>query len=99
MAEFWDLTPQETFMTIEARLWREAQQYKRAISQAWLTAALGRAKRLPALPRLLASGQAQKLSGAELEQRRQEFREMSRAVNFEAINRQKAKSRKPEAGS
>lgn len=88
ISEFWELTPKETLMQMEAVIWREKRQAKATITQAWLTAALGRVKRMPALAQLLA-GRARKLSGKELERRRREFREMNKNVDLNAINRWK----------
>lgn len=77
VAEFWQMTPRETFMAIEAYLWRYEREVKDQIRMAWLNAALVRAKHLPPLARLLA-GKAKPLRGAELQKRRQEFEEMTR---------------------
>lgn len=77
VAEFWAMTPAETFMTVEAGLWQERQQRRQRITQAWLTARLGRVKHMPKLSVLLTDKTAKPLSGAELTQRRQEFREMT----------------------
>lgn len=91
VAEFWDLTPHETFAAIDARIWRDEQQQKQAISQAWLMASLSRRKRLPALSSLLTGGEAKRLTGPELAQRRQEFSDMTKNLDLQAINRSKAK--------
>jgi len=91
MAEFWLLTPRETLLSIEAAIWRDDQRQKRDISQAWLVAALSRRKRLPPLSVLFTSKAAKKLGGAELQQRRQEFSEMTKNLDLSSINRSKAK--------
>lgn len=75
--EFWDLTPRETFMEIDASIWREEIQQKRDLVLAWQTAALTRAKRMPSLKQLLNTKQARPLVGQELEKRRKEFKEMT----------------------
>ena len=75
--EFWDLTPWETFMMIDASIWREEVQQKRDLVLAWQTAALTRAKRMPSLKQLLNTKPARPLVGEELEKRRKEFRDMT----------------------
>jgi len=75
--EFWDLTPWETFMMIDASIWREEIQQKRDLVLAWQTAALTRAKRMPSLKQLLNTKPARPLVGQELEKRRKEFRDMT----------------------
>ncbi len=95
VAEFWEMTPRETYMAIEAAGWRENQRLRQRMSMAWLTAALGRQKRMPSLKSLLArSKPARKLSGQELRRRRQEFGEMATAENVKRINEQAAKASK-----
>lgn len=74
--EFWDLTPRETIMTLEAALWRQEQHQKDQIALAWYVAALSRAKRLPNLKQLLA-GPAKPLKGNELKRRRSEYQELT----------------------
>lgn len=76
MVEFWDLTPHETYLAIEAALWRDQQRQRQDIVLAWRTAALTRAKKMPSLAQLLA-GPAKPLTGQDLERRRREFKEMS----------------------
>jgi hypothetical protein len=87
--EFWDLTPRETFMAIDASLWREEIQQKRDLTLAWQTAALTRAKRLPSLKQLLNTKPARPLHGAELEKRRQEFKEMTAKLDVSKLKRPK----------
>jgi hypothetical protein len=77
--EFWELTPRETTMTIEAAVWREERQQKADRARAWLAAALTRARRLPSLQQLLVSP-ARRLRGRERQQREQEFAEMTAAL-------------------
>jgi hypothetical protein len=84
--EFWELTPVETFMSIEASVWREERRQQAALTAAWVTAKLSRAKRIPPLKRLLKS-KPRRLSKAELARRGEEFKEMSRNIDLEAINR------------
>ena len=57
--QFWQMTPRETFMVIEAYFWRQEQQRKQQISIAWLTAGLMRTKTMPALSRLLMDKRSQ----------------------------------------
>ena len=85
--EFWDLTPRETFMAIEASIWREEVRQKWDITVAWQTASLSRAKRMPSLKQLLNTKPARPLHGAELEKRRQEFREMTAKLDLSKLRR------------
>jgi hypothetical protein len=85
--EFWDLTPRETFMMIDASLWREEVQQKQDLTLAWQTAALIRAKRLPSLKQLLNNKPAKPLRGEELEKRRQEFKEMTANLDVSKLRR------------
>jgi len=80
------MTPVETFTTIEASLWREENQQRREVTQAWLTAALGRAKRLPKLERLLVR-KSKRLTGPELAKRQQEFKDMTENFDVSALNK------------
>lgn len=84
------MTPVETFMTIEATLWREESSQRGRITQAWLTAALGRAKRLPKLERLFAK-KPKRLTGAELERRKKEFDDMTNSLDVGALNKPRSK--------
>jgi hypothetical protein len=79
--EFWELTPRETLLAIEAAIWRDERQQEQDIALAWRTAALTRTKKLPTLRSLLASSKPpKKLSGTELEKRRDEFKKMTQAL-------------------
>lgn len=89
--EFWDLTPRETFMSMEGYLWREERRQQAEITAAWLTAKLSRARRVPALKQLLADRRPQRTSAAELARRGEEFEEMSKNIDLEALNRHRKK--------
>ena len=52
-AEFWELTPRETFMYITASVWRLTQQHRSDLWAAWHVAALTRGEKLPALRTVL----------------------------------------------
>jgi hypothetical protein len=78
--EFWALTPRETYAVIKSAEWRFEQEHRNRVWLAWHTAAFSRAKRLPALRRLLGTDKAKKLEGAELEKRRREHADMSAAL-------------------
>lgn len=81
-SEFWDMTPAETVVIVEQR----AEAHRRTVIQtAWLTARLSRAKRVPALKRLLDSPAAKPLSGEELVKRRTEFAEMTAKLDVDKI--------------
>lgn len=90
MGVFWDQTPRETCLAIEAAMWRDERRQRQDVALAWRTAALLRAKRLPSLKHLLSSGPARPLAGEELTRRRREFREMRQAASglLEQLNRQ-----------
>jgi len=83
--EFWDQTPRETFMAIDAAIWREEVRQKQNLTLAWQTAALTRAKRLPSLKQLLNTKPAKPLTGVELEKRRQEFRDMTKNLDLSKL--------------
>lgn len=85
------MTPRETYAVIDAYIWRDERQQKQQIALAWRTAALHRAKRMPALRALLSEGPAKPLKGKELEKRRREFIEVTTSIDLESLNRKKAK--------
>jgi len=87
--EFWSLTPRETYMVLEAATWRLEREHRRDAWLAWHIAALSRAKRLPALQRLIAPGKARALEGEELERRRAEHREIVQKIDVDRINEAK----------
>ena len=89
VADFWALTPVETFAIIEATNWRLEREHRRDAWLAWHIAALSRAKRLPALQRLLGAGKARALEGEELERRRGEHREIMQKIDVDRINEAK----------
>ena len=62
------------------------REHRRDAWLAWHIAALSRAKRLPALQRLLGSGKARALEGEELECRRRERDEMLEQIDVEKLN-------------
>jgi hypothetical protein len=78
--EFWDLTPRETFLAIDAAGWRTEQAARRDVALAWHVAALSRTKTLPSLARLLKPPKARVLEGEELEKRRTEHAAMVDAL-------------------
>ena len=86
VAEFWALTPRETYMVLEAANWRLEREHRRDAWLAWHIAALSRAKRLPALQRLISPGKARALKGEELERRRAEHREIVQKIDVDRIN-------------
>lgn len=80
VAEFWGLTPRETQMVCDAAAWRMAQAQELALSLAWHTAALSRAKRIPPLQRLLARLRRAAEPEPDIEERRAEFEELKRRM-------------------
>jgi len=73
-------------MVIDAWTKRENWRLSQDISLAWLTAALVRSKKMPALKNLLTSAKpARKLRGKELDNRRREFEELKANVDVDAL--------------
>lgn len=91
MAEFWDLTPKETHLAIDAYLWRSERKQRVNLKLAWDIAMLSRQKRIPALHTLLAARPAKPLTGRELQNRQEEFKAMASPSNLEIINQQMKK--------
>jgi hypothetical protein len=89
VAEFWDMTPREVFMAIEASIWRNEHNQQLDIVQAWRMARLMRAKRIPSLKALLNIKPAKPLHGKELEKRRREFKEMTANVDLNKLIKKK----------
>ena len=86
VAEFWDMTPRETYSYLTAFQWRQEREQKQALWQAWHVAYLTRAKRMPSLSKLLHPPQARALHGEELARRRQERDEMLQRIDLEKLN-------------
>lgn len=84
---YWDLTPVETYLVIDAAIWRVEQAQRRDLVLAWRTAAFSRAKRLPPLRQLLNTGPAKPLRGKELLKRRAEFADMKKALERSGLNK------------
>lgn len=78
-------------------MWRDDQQRRLGIQQAWLTAALGRSKRMPALQRLLVEP-AKPLHGVALQKRREEHRRAASPANVAAVNEHMARRNKKRSG-
>jgi hypothetical protein len=95
-AEFWEQTPKETLMTIEAAVWRDERRQKLDIALAWRVAALSRQKRLPSLKKLLTPDETRPLRGKELKKRQQEFREMTKNLDVKALSQQLARKKDEE---
>lgn len=76
--EFWDLTPRETLQALDGELVREQRAHERAAWSAWHTAALQRARRMPAYHRFYRRP-ARRVSPAELARRGGEHQEMAAA--------------------
>lgn len=76
VAEFWELTPAETFVVLEAWGWRVEQEQKGRAWLAWHIAALQRMKRLPPLSRLVGRAKPKVLTGEEKERVKREHAEM-----------------------
>ena len=83
VAEFWALTPRETFMVLEAAARRFEREHRRDAWIAWHVAALSRAKKLPPLQRLMPARPARTLHGAELAKRKAEMDELTRTLGAE----------------
>jgi len=81
-----ELTPRETYLAIEAAVWRDERMERHNLSLAWHTAAMTRAKRLPSLKSLVTSTKKSKpLKGSELTERRREFTEMTENLDIEKL--------------
>ena len=93
ITEFWDSTPYEIFIAIDAFVWNVDRENKRDAWLAWNIAALTRAKRLPPLKRFLKGkpGKAKQLEGKELDQRRLEHQEIMAKIDIKKINKAKQK--------
>lgn len=79
VADFWDMTPRETILAMEAGAWRMQQERELAMSAAWHAAALSRAKRMPSLSSVLNRLKPRKHE--PIEQRQAEFEELSRRMS------------------
>ena len=79
---FWDMTPCETLMAMEAAVWRAEQAQAGELAQAWHVAAFSRQKRLPGLATLLARLKPSKAKKTPIDERREEFESFKRS--FEA---------------
>lgn len=86
------MTPHETYMAIEAAIWRNEQSQNESIALAWRMAMLSRAQKMPSLKSLLSSSKpAKPLTGSELATRKKEFSDMAANINLSMINKQKRK--------
>lgn len=83
------MTPRETYLAIDAEIWRDERRQHREVSLAWHTAALMRMKRIPSLKQLLSTKPAKPVQGEDLEKHRQEFKEMTQNVDLSKIIRKK----------
>ncbi|OGC95315.1 MAG: hypothetical protein A2W25_05205 [candidate division Zixibacteria bacterium RBG_16_53_22] len=72
-------------MAIEASILRDERQQRQNIIQAWQMAVLMRAKRIPSLKQLLDPKPAKPLRGKELEERRREFRQMTKNLDMSKL--------------
>jgi hypothetical protein len=93
VAEFWNMTPREAIMAIEAAIWRDERRQELDIVQSWSTATLIRAKRIPSLKQLLNTKPAKPLHGKELEKRQREFKDMTANVDINKLVNQQKKVR------
>ena len=85
------MTPRETIAALDAAAWRIRQGQMQAISMAWHTAALVRARKLPALAMLL-----NRMKGPDktpLAERRKEFEEMKERMGKSVERRAKSEGR------
>ena len=70
------MTPAETYLAIDAGIWRAEHDQRLAAWTVWHCAALMRAKRLPAMQALMKQPDAKPLDENEAQQRRDEFDSM-----------------------
>jgi len=71
-------------MVFDAALWRDEQAQRRGLVLAWYVAALGRAKKMPTLKRLLDPPKTRRLVGAEKIERGREFEELTERLSGKA---------------
>jgi len=76
VGEFWRMTPRETSLAFDVAKWRYERERRHRAWLAWHIAALGRAKRLPSLRRLMGMPAAKKLSGDEAARRAHQHAEI-----------------------
>ena len=79
------MTPRETYLSIDAAIWRDERRQRLELRQAWATAMLTRAKKIPPFKRLLGSAPSKPLKGAELRQRREEFARMTAKLDLAGL--------------
>lgn len=72
------MTPEETYKTIEANIWRQEQEHKQLTWQVWHIAALSRVKKMPPLSALIKAPPAKKLDEDEKRERQKEFEELTK---------------------
>lgn len=78
--EYWELTPAETLGVLDAHAWRLEREREARAWAVWHTAALVRAKKLPALKRLVDGYKTVQLRGVALEDKRREHAEIMAAA-------------------
>ena len=83
--DFWEMTPREVNATIEAYVWRAQQEYKSQTAQAWHTAMMTRAKRIPPLNQILSERKTKPMTEAEIAKRHNEFESMTKRMGFEVM--------------
>jgi hypothetical protein len=88
------MTPQETTVFIEAAIWRDERAQKQALSMAWHTAALGRAKRIPGLKQVLVKAFPPKVSREEAEKRKRDYVEMTQDLDVSDLGQKLARKRR-----
>ena len=71
------MTPAETYMTIEAHIWKQEQDQKLRAWEVWHIAALTRAKRMPPLSALTKAPDGKQLSPDEKLERQREFEDLT----------------------
>lgn len=86
VADFWGMTPRETWAAMDAAAWRMEQEQRNRAWLAWHTAALSRAKRMPPLSKLLRSDHPQVLTGEALKRRRAERDDLLSTLNLDKLN-------------
>lgn len=86
--DFYLMTPREAYMVIDAANWKAEKEQDRAMSVAWLNAALSRVKRMPSLRSLLTkTARPKRLTSGQLRERRREFKELATPERLARINR------------
>lgn len=88
------MTPKETTLAIEAAIWHDERAQKRAMSQAWYTAALRRQKRIPGLKQFLMMAFPPRVTQEENEKRKRDYVEMTEELDVADLGQKIARRKR-----